>query len=80
MKTLLDPSFEYTPSHSTDASKRLRKEEQEWNLALLREVAEFLENHCDVVDGESGPLPNTAMTLLRDVENLIAKLKESNER
>ena len=80
MKTILDPDFQYTPSHSTDVSKRLRKEEQEWNLALLREVAEFLENHCDVVDGESGPLPNTAMNLLRDVENLIAKLKESNER
>ena len=78
MKTILDPNFPYVPSHSTDVGRRLRKEEQEWNLALLREVAEFLENHSDVVDGESGPLPNTAMNLLRDVENLIAKLKESN--
>jgi len=78
MKTILDPSFEYTNALNTDLRKRLRKEEQEWNLALLAEVAEFLENHCDVVDGESGPLPNTAMNLLRDVENLIAKLKESN--
>ena len=77
MKNILDPSFEYTPSHSTDVSKRLRKEEQEWNLALLREVAEFLDNYSDVVDGQDGPKPNQAMSLLRDLENLIAKLKES---
>jgi len=77
MKTILDPDFQYTPSHSTDVSKRLRKEEQEWNLALLREVAEFLDNYSDVVDGQDGPKPNQAMNLLRDLENLIAKLKES---
>ena len=77
MKTILDPDFQYTPSHSTDVSKRLRKEEQEWNLALLREVAEFLDNYSDVVDGQDGPRPNQAMNLLRDLENLIAKLKES---
>ena len=77
MKNILDPDFQYTPSHSTDVSKRLRKEEQEWNLALLREVAEFLDNYSDVVDGQDGPRPNQAMSLLRDLENLIAKLKES---
>ena len=77
MKNILDPSFEYTNALNTDLRKRLRKEEQEWNLALLREVAEFLDNYSDVVDGEDGPKPNQAMNLLRDLENLIAKLKES---
>ena len=77
MKNILDPSFEYTNALNTDLRKRLRKEEQEWNLALLREVAEFLDNYSDVVDGQDGPKPNQAMNLLRDLENLIAKLKES---
>ena len=77
MKNILDPSFEYTNALNTDLRKRLRKEEQEWNLALLREVAEFLDNYSDVVDGQDGPKPNQAMSLLRDLENLIAKLKES---
>ena len=77
MKNILDPSFEYTNALNTDLRKRLRKEEQEWNLALLKEAAEFLENHSDVVDGTDGPRPNQAMNLLRDIENLITKLKES---
>ena len=77
MKTILDPDFQYTPSHATDISKRLRKDEIEWNISLLNDIAEFLDNYSDVVDGQDGPRPNQAMSLLRDLENLIAKLKES---
>ena len=77
MKNILDPDFQYTPSHATDISKRLRKDEQEWNLSLLNDIAEFLDNYSDVVDGQDGPRPNQAMSLLRDLENLIAKLKEN---
>ena len=77
MKSILDPSFEYQPSHSTDVGRRLRKDEIDFNLSLLNEIAEYLDNHSDVIDGEDGPRPNQAMNLLRDLENLIAKLKES---
>jgi hypothetical protein len=78
MKTILDPDFQYTPSHATDVGKRLRKDEIEWNLSLLNEIAEYLDNHSDVVDGADGPRPNRAMTLLQDLEALIAKLKENS--
>jgi hypothetical protein len=75
MSSILDPKFRYTNSLDTDLRKRFRKDELEWNLTLLNEVAEYLENHSDVVDGADGPRPNKAMDLLRDLETLIAKLK-----
>lgn len=75
MKTLLDKDFSYVPSHSTDISKRFRQVDLERDIGILQEVAEYLEDCSDVVDGADGPRPNKAMNLLRDVENLIAKLK-----
>jgi hypothetical protein len=44
-------------------------------IALLEEVAEFLEPYVDVRDGEDGPLPNKAMNLLGEVEREIERLK-----
>lgn len=45
-------------------------------LALLEEVAEFLEGQSDVVDGSYGePAPNKAMSLLGQVEREIEALK-----
>lgn len=44
-------------------------------LALLQEVAEFLEDYSDVRDGDDGaPVPNRAMSLLCEVEREIEKL------
>lgn len=48
----------------------------ERTIELLNAVAEFLENQSDVVDGSYGePHPNRAMSLLRDVEWEIDRLK-----
>lgn len=47
-------------------------------LAVLEACADCLDNYSDVVDGEDGrPLPNRAMSMLRDVEAVIAKAKEA---
>ncbi len=42
-------------------------------LDVLHRCAELLDDYSDVVDGDDGPLPNRAMSLLRDVEAAIAK-------
>lgn len=43
---------------------------------LLNEIAEFLENQSDVVDGSYGePHPNRAMSLLQQVDQHIEWLK-----
>lgn len=48
---------------------------------LLVEVAEYLQGHADVHDGQEGfPAPNRAMTLLRDVEEGIAQMEQENKR
>jgi hypothetical protein len=44
-------------------------------LALLEEVAEFLDPYVDVRDGEDGPLPNKAMLLKAEVDIEIDRLK-----
>lgn len=45
-------------------------------VAVLQEVAEFLEDQSDVVDGSYGvPHPNRAMNLLREVEECISSVK-----
>lgn len=45
---------------------------------MLEEVAEFLEDQSDVVDGSYGePHPNRAMSLLQDVEERISTLKRA---
>lgn len=45
---------------------------------LLNEIAEFLENQSDVVDGSYGePHPNRAMSLLRQVDVEIERLKSA---
>lgn len=75
MKSLLDKDFRYTSSLDTDLRKRFGQADLERDIGLLEEVAEYLDDCSDVVDGEDGPIPNRAMNLLRDVENLIAKLK-----
>lgn len=49
-------------------------------LAVLEDVAEFLEGQSDVVDGSYGePHPNRAMSLLRDVEERIETLKKAGK-
>ena len=49
-------------------------------LAVLEDVAEFLEEYSDVVDGSYGePRPNRAMSLLQEVEERIEALKRSSK-
>ncbi len=43
-------------------------------LDALHRCAELLDDYSDVIDGEDGPLPNRAMSLLTDVETAIAKV------
>lgn len=47
----------------------------EQTIALLEEVADFLEGQSDVKDGSDGPRPNRAMQLLGQVSLEIASLK-----
>ena len=44
-------------------------------LEVLRAVAEELDNRSDVRDGEDGPRANWAMQLLRDVDQVLAKVE-----
>ena len=49
-------------------------------LAVLEDVAEFLEDQADVVDGSYGePRPNRAMSLLQEVEGRIEALKRAQK-
>jgi hypothetical protein len=49
-------------------------------LAVLEDVAEFLEGQADVRDGSYGEqVPNRAMYLLRDVNERIEALKRRND-
>jgi hypothetical protein len=41
----------------------------------LHEVAELLDNYADVHDGESGPVPNRAMSLITQIEDLLARIE-----
>lgn len=45
---------------------------------ILTQVWEFLDDQADVIDGdeESGPRPNRAMQLMRDVDMLMGKVRE----
>jgi hypothetical protein len=36
--------------------------------SLLVEIAEYLQGHSDVMDGNDGPRPNRAMWLLQELE------------
>ncbi len=45
-------------------------------LDVLHRCAELLDDYSDVVDGDDGPLPNRAMSLLTDVEAAIAKAEQ----
>lgn len=47
-------------------------------IDILNEVAEFLEDRQDVVDGADGPRPNKAMSLLIEVEGMIDTLKRQS--
>ncbi len=42
-------------------------------LDVLHRCAELLDDYSDVIDGDDGPRPNRAMSLLTDVEAAIAK-------
>lgn len=47
-------------------------------LDMLKEIAEELDNHHDIVDGEDGkPKPNWAMNLQSDIDMLVAKAEAS---
>lgn len=49
-------------------------------LEILGDVAEFLEDYSDVIDGDDGaPAPNKAMSLLGEVEREIERLKARPE-
>ena len=76
MTSILDPKFQYTPADRTDIGKRFRKDELETNLAILAEIRDFIEGYSDVVDGQDGPRPNTAMNLLRELDAMVARLNE----
>lgn len=43
-------------------------------VMLLTEIAEFLENYSDVVDGTDGPRPNRAMHLWQETQREIGRL------
>jgi hypothetical protein len=47
-------------------------------IALLNEVAEFLEGQADVRDGSDGPRPNKAMELMARAEIEIERLKRAS--
>jgi hypothetical protein len=47
-------------------------------IALLNEVAEFIEPYEDVKDGSDGPRPNKAMTLRQDVDDAIYQLRKTS--
>jgi hypothetical protein len=50
-------------------------------IALLNEVAEFLEGQADVRDGSYGEqVPNRAMSLMAEVELTIERLKRDSLR
>ncbi len=44
---------------------------------VLTDVAVYLDDHADVLDGAEGePIPNKAMQLLREVEAVLAKVTQ----
>lgn len=49
-----------------------------YTIALLTELAEFLDGFSDVDDGTLGPVPNRAMLLKRDLDQEIERLKQQN--
>jgi hypothetical protein len=49
-------------------------------IALLNDVAEFLEGQADVRDGSDGPRPNKAMELMARAEIEIERLKRASLR
>ena len=50
-------------------------------LAVLDEVADYLDRYADVVDGDDGqPEPNYAMRLLTAVQNVIAEAVNIKEQ
>jgi hypothetical protein len=49
-------------------------------IALLNDVAEFLEGQADVRDGSDGPRPNKAMELMARAEIEIERLKRDSRR
>lgn len=49
-------------------------------IGLLNEIAEFLEDRSDVVDGPYGePRPNRAMSLLGEVERALERLQQPQQ-
>jgi hypothetical protein len=42
-------------------------------LDVLARCAELLDDYSDVIDGEDGPLPNRAMSLLTDVQAVLER-------
>lgn len=41
-------------------------------MAVLEDVADFLRDQADVMDGPDGPLPDRAMSLLAEIEAILA--------
>lgn len=61
-----------TPEHR---ERLLHQLEMSVCLETLREVEEFLDDQCDVVDGPEGrQLPNRAMQLLTEVRETIKRI------
>lgn len=42
--------------------------------ALLEDVQETLEKYSDVRDGQDGPKPNPAMSMLQEIQTVLAQV------
>ncbi len=73
LASLSSESFTYgAGGHDIDANAHLIAAAPDM-LDMLKRCAELLDDYSDVNDGEDGPRPNRAMSLLTDVEAIIAK-------
>lgn len=58
--------------HVSDTGRIARQQEQiKRMIFLLAECAEFLDGQADVLDSPDGPVPNRAMALRTEIDNLL---------
>lgn len=46
---------------------------------ILEEIRELIEGYVDIRDGESGPLPNNAMSATQLIDETLARMREGGQ-